>query len=123
MALDWTRWPNFQPWEFECSHTGKCEMNEAFMDRLQRLRERLNMPLVITSGYRDPSHPIEIAKPEPGVHTLGRAVDIAADSQAQYRIMKAAVELGFTGFGFSRTFIHIDDWGESPRPNVWTYKE
>ena len=121
MTLDWKRWPNFQPWEFTCNRTGRCEMNEAFMDRLQRLRDILGFSLVVNSGFRDPTHPVEAAKDRPGIHTLGRAVDIAAGSQKQFKIMKAAVELGFTGFGFARTFIHIDDLDEAPRPNVWTY--
>lgn len=121
MSLDWTRWPNFQEWEFTCSHTGKADMNELFMFKLQRLRDVLGIPLVITSGFRDPTHPVEAAKDAPGVHTLGRAVDIAADGHKKYVILRTAMSLGFTGFGIAKTFIHLDDWDEPPRPNVWTY--
>ena len=45
--------------EFKCSHTGNCLMEKDFMDQLTILRQKVNRPFVITSGYRDPSHPIE----------------------------------------------------------------
>jgi len=31
--LDWSRLPNFTEAEFRCKHTGKCDMDAAFMDR------------------------------------------------------------------------------------------
>ena len=39
-ANNWpeARWPNFAHRELACSETGECEMDEAFMDRLQLLQ-------------------------------------------------------------------------------------
>ena len=72
------RWPNFAHRELACSETGECEMDEAFMGRLQLLRNHYGHALRITSGYRRPAHSIEAAKPAPaGTHAKGRAVDIA----------------------------------------------
>ena len=121
MTLDWSRWPNFSERELKCSHTGACEMVPEFMDRLQALRDALGVPLKINSAYRDPTHPAEARKPQPGIHSMGRAVDIKADGNLAYRILATAPALGFTGIGVDATFIHLDDWDGGPRPNVWTY--
>ena len=56
------RWPNFAHRELACSETGECEMDEAFMDRLQLLRNHYGHALRIASGYRSPAHSIEAAK-------------------------------------------------------------
>lgn len=119
--LDWSRWPNFSEAEMRCKETGRCEMNPAFMDRLQRLRMLVGKPLKVTSGYRDPSHSAERAKPQPGTHAMGRASDIEANGQLQFFIVAQAVGLGFKGIGIAKTFIHLDDWDGAPRPNIWIY--
>jgi len=123
--INWDNYPNFSEAEFKCSHTGKCEMDEAFMDALQTLRTIYDKPMTITSGYRDPTHPIEAKKDKPGAHATGRAADIACDGQAAYDIMQIAFELGFTGIGVSQKgngrFIHLDTIEGGPRPNVWSY--
>ena len=46
------RWPNFSPAEIACRGTGKLLVNEAALDKLQALRERLGTPLIIRSAYR-----------------------------------------------------------------------
>lgn len=43
--------------DFDCQETGENEMSEAFIWKLDHLREICGFPFVITSGYRDPSHP------------------------------------------------------------------
>ena len=53
MIDDWDRYPNFSRDEFECSHTGECDMDAEFMDALQELRDQFG-PMRITSGYRSP---------------------------------------------------------------------
>lgn len=119
--LDWSRWPNFSEDELRCKETGEFDMQPDFLDRLQRLRTLLGQPLTITSGYRSPRNSIERAKPQPGTHAMGRAVDIAADGRLQFRIVGIATGIGFKGLGIAKTFIHLDDWEGGPRPNVWLY--
>lgn len=117
----WERWPNFSEREFRCKETGYCYMDPAFMDKLQELRNRLGEPLIINSGYRHPSHSVERVKAVPGTHTLGLAADIRADGQKAYRILQHAFDLGFTGIGVAKSFVHLDIWTGGPRPNVWIY--
>lgn len=123
--LDWSRWPNFSREEMACKHTGRCKISPDLMDALQGLRSQLGVPLYVTSGYRDPSHPVERAKPVPGTHAQGLAADIACDGALAYRILAAAPACGFTGIGVSQKggerFVHLDIWTGGPRPNVWSY--
>lgn len=119
--MDWSLYPNFSEAELRCKETGEIGMLASFMVRLQRLRTELKEPLAITSGYRSRSHSVERIKSYVGVHTMGRAVDIAADGRLQYRIVALASSLGFLGIGIAKTFIHLDDWDGGPRPNVWIY--
>ncbi len=124
----WTagRWPNFSEAEMRCKHTGQCEMDPDFMDKLQALRSRLDKPLAVTSGYRAASHPVEAAKAEPGAHSRGMAADIECDGRLAFQILALAPQLGFTGIGVSQRsgkgrFVHLDTWTGGPRPNVWSY--
>ena len=55
-------WKNFKLEEFSCKHCGKNEINHKLIDKLQLLRDDLGFPLVISSGYRCPEHPIEAKK-------------------------------------------------------------
>jgi uncharacterized protein YcbK (DUF882 family) len=77
--LDWLRWPNFTEGEFRCRcGCGRADMDPAFMDRLQALRERFGKPLRISSGYRCPDHNARVSSTgRGGPHITGKAVDVA----------------------------------------------
>ena len=122
-------WKYFSEDELKCSHTGKCEMDDDFMLKLTELREAVGKPFVITSAYRDPTHPIEAAKKTPGAHTTGKAVDILMRGEDAYRTIILAAAFGMTGIGVKQhgesRFIHVDSIGgtsERPRPWIWSYK-
>ena len=106
--------------EFACKHTGKNNINESFVRRLDELRAACGFPFVITSGYRDPSHPAEARKSKGGVHTQGIAADIAVSNGVERAtIIRNAIELGFNGIGVAKGFIHVDA-RDLPQV-VWTY--
>ena len=108
--------------EFDCRFTGKNEMDEHFLRLLDQCREECGFPFFITSGYRDKTHPKESAKTTTGKHTLGIAADIACSSaEHQYKILHKAFELGFTGIGIAKTFIHLDT--RMTTPVIWTYND
>ena len=109
-------------------------MDEGFLNLLDDLREACDFPFVITSGYRDPTHPIEARKAHPGAHTYGQAADIRARGDNALLIVQKALELGFTGIGVSQKgphgsrFIHVDNMtteefagGGRNRPWIWSY--
>ena len=97
------------PWLFKCPETGEEGVLPSFVSRLDELRHRCGFPFVISSGYRSPRHPIESAKPSPGMHTRGIAADIVVHSATKRGIiMKNALDLGFTGVGVYKTHMHVD---------------
>ena len=118
----------FKESEFVCSHTGNVAMQQPFLDQLNVLRETYGKPLRITSGYRDPTHPIEAKKKTPGAHTTGQAVDLAVARGDAYNLLVIALNMGFTGMGIAQKgtgrFIHLDTLTTSsthPRPTIWSY--
>lgn len=125
------RWPNFAPSEMACRGDGSLKLDEAFMDRLQKLRETVGFALAVSSGYRSPAYNAKVADSgTDGPHTTGHAVDLLINGARCFTVLQAATQLGFTGIGLSqkgdikRRFIHLDDLPMSitlPRPWCWTY--
>lgn len=123
------KWPNFAYEELCCSHTGELDIDEAFMTKVQNLRDYLQEPLIITSAYRSPTHPVELAKPGNtiGSHVQGCAVDIQCMGRKAHKILTGAVVLGFTGIGVSQSgdydkrFLHLDTMKSESRPTIWSY--
>ena len=117
---DWNAIKYFKKEEFDCQHTGNNGMKLEFLRELEQLREACGFPFIITSGYRDPSHPIEAKKTTPGTHAQGIACDIAVNGGNQrYIIAKEAAKLGFGGIGVAKGFMHVD--GRDTVPVVWVY--
>jgi uncharacterized protein YcbK (DUF882 family) len=127
--MNWDRYkPYFTEAEFKCKHTGKCEMSEDFMAKLYELRHEFGAPMVISSGYRDKTHPGEAGKTAAGAHTMGRACDILISGKDALALLRLALSMGFTGIGIQQKgnsrFIHLDDLPNSKdfiRPTIWSY--
>lgn len=117
--MDWSKYPNFTKEEFDCQETGENEMQPAFMERLQKLREEYGKPMRITSGYRSPNHSIEKRKTQTGTHAQGIACDIYATGADKYRLVKLAFAHGFSGIGVDKNFVHIDI--SKTRYAIWGY--
>lgn len=106
--------------EFNCQHTGENNMEPEFMELVDELRHRCGFPFVITSGYRSITHPIEAKKNVPGKHAQGIAADIKATNGAdRFIIVQQALELGFSGIGVHKNFVHVDTRGS--QPVMWLY--
>lgn len=122
--MDWSKYPNFNESEFRCRHTGKCEMQPEFMQRLQALRVEYGKPMTITSGYRHWTHPTEAKKGHTtGEHTRGLCADIACtDGRARYELITLALKHGFNRIGIAKNFVHLGLGGTGLPPNViWEY--
>lgn len=106
--------------EFNCKHTGKNEMQPEFLELIDKLRDVCGFPFVITSGYRDATHPIEAKKSKPGTHAQGIAADIRVNNgAAAYILQKNAYALGFTGIALGNGFVHVDI--RKTTPVSWRY--
>jgi zinc D-Ala-D-Ala carboxypeptidase len=126
-AVDWP-WNDFTPKEMACRGTGKLMIVPEFMQRLQLVRNTMEIPLIVTSGYRSPEYNTSVGGGYP--HTTGRAVDIQISGKDAHRLIKVATNWGFTGIGvkqkgaYAGRFIHLDDLetdGDTRRPWIWSY--
>ena len=113
------RWKNFSPAEIACRASGSLRINEAALDKLQALRDRMGKPLIVRSAYRSPAHNQAVGGASRSKHLDGAAFDIAMTNHDPVAFEEAASAVGFKGFGFySRSgFMHIDlgparEWGE-----------
>lgn len=123
-------WKFFTFEEFTCKcGCGQNLMHPSFIDKLDLLREDLDFPLVVTSGYRCPKHNNKVSTTGlTGPHTTGRAVDLSVDRARAYKLLDVALALKFTGIGVQQKgavrFIHLDDLlpgANQPRPTIWSY--
>ena len=119
VPADAWRWKNFQPRELACRGTGRLMVDEGALDKLQALRDRLGVPLIVRSAYRSPEHNAAVGGARRSLHMDGIAFDIAMSNHNPSAFEAAARGVGFTGFGFypRSGFMHIDtgparSWGE-----------
>ena len=119
---------NFNRYEFRCFHCATEGIDLAFVVKLQELREVVEHPIYILSGYRCAKHPIEMAKYDinprrtTGTHVLGIASDICCPDLSLSNFAAIIQSSGiFTGVGVDkqRNFVHVDT---KNRQLVWTYK-
>lgn len=101
------------------------KMDPKLLEMLDTLRENYGYPIKLTSTYRSPEHPIEARKLKPGEHAHGAAVDIACvGGEATFKLVKAAIQTGFTRIGISRknNFVHVGiGYPGAPETTIWTY--
>lgn len=117
---------NFSVNEMKCRHSGKCHMDKSFMDTLQKIRNIYGKPMIITSGYRDITHPVEKAKATPGEHAVGMAVDVACFGEDALKLVEIAIQCGIKRIGLNQKgspsgrFVHLGGSSQFPR-GIWTY--
>lgn len=99
---------NFSTRELSCSCCGVNHVEPKALRQLQELRTRIGRPLVLTSAYRCPQHPNERDKTTVGRHAQGIAFDIKCSPREIAQLVSIAYDLGFRGFGYAKSFLHID---------------
>ena len=106
---------HFRRAELACRHIGGCEMNKEFIAVLEDVRRIYDKPMILSSAYRDKTHPAEVKKETTGIHAIGRAIDIlvmGAAVQALLAILCVHEKVGGVGInqrGETGRFIHMDD--------------
>ncbi|WP_396957168.1 D-Ala-D-Ala carboxypeptidase family metallohydrolase [Nitrosomonas sp.] len=96
------------------------------MEKLQAIRTAYGKPMIITSGYRAKTHPVEAAKAVPGEHSLGLAADISVRGADAFALLKVVLAHGIVRIGVKQTgdsrFLHIGmGSGKFPAPMIWSY--
>lgn len=100
---------NFSREEFECPDCGQYEMDEDFIDALQRAREKFGDAIHITSGYRCAKRNKAIGGAEMSLHLTGQAADIyVTDNTMRYRLVEALYASGITRIYVYAGHVHAD---------------
>ena len=98
------------------------KMDAKLLMMLDRIRDIVGEPLIITSGYRSESWNAKVGGVEGSSHTKGLAVDIAVrNSRMRFKVINAIQEVGITRIGIADNFIHIDIDPDKHKNVIWTY--
>lgn len=101
--------PNFLLREFECrdgSH--QVVLHRELLERLQALRDTLGRPVIINSGYRNPTHNAAVGGSPDSYHLRGMAADIRVPGLSPAELAAAARQAGFRGVITYANFVHVD---------------
>ena len=88
---------------------------------LQVLRDKVNKPISITSGYRSPEHNAKVKGAKNSQHIKGTAADIKVKGMTPKEValvIEGLIEQGKIkegGIGIYRTWVHYDIRGKKAR--------
>lgn len=100
---------NFKLREFQCKDGNyEVRLDSQLLEKLQALRDRIDRPIIINSGYRTKSYNKLVGGSPNSQHLLGRAADISVATMNPREIAIIAEEIGFGGIGVYNTFVHVD---------------
>jgi len=100
---------NFYLSEFEC-HDGDhlVKLDERLLLLLQNLRDSLDHPIRILSGFRTVAHNRSVGGSPNSQHLHGKAADIQIENLTPQEVFIHACKSGFDGVGLYDTFVHVD---------------
>lgn len=112
----------FKKEEFSCPHCGENEIDETFLQLLDKARELAGVPFVINSGYRCQEHNEDVGGLPNSSHLFGVAADIkCVNSADRFTIVDALIRAGFVRIGVADSFIHVDLDYVKPQCVMWVY--
>ena len=98
------------------------DMNQEFMDKLDKARESAGIPFVLNSAFRSPAWEKAHGRTGTGAHPHRCAVDIRCHSyQNRFIIIVALLRVGFRRIGIGKTYIHVDDDTTKTQDVIWDY--
>lgn len=99
--------------EFACKGEGCCggsspHPHPDLLKGLDKLRDMIGKPILITSGFRCNIHNYKIGGAVASFHRLGMAVDIQCDHDVFYLFVKCQTIPEFKGIGVYNSWVHVD---------------
>jgi len=91
----------------------------ALVDRLQRIRDAIRMPIRITSGYRCKIYNAQVGGETDSAHLTGEAVDVLMPSNEYRAIFIEQMVRWFSRYGIYDRHIHMDISATMPSPRCW----
>jgi uncharacterized protein YcbK (DUF882 family) len=116
---------HFKLSEFACKcsrcagklNCGPTSISPKLLEVLNKIREKINLPIIVNSGYRCPEHNKEIGGEANSQHMKGTAADIRWAGMNTTQAAKIAEECGADGIGTYDSFVHVDVRGYRARWN------
>ena len=100
---------NFMLRELECKDgSHQVAVKAELIEKLQRLRDLIGQPVIVTSGYRNPSHNAAVGGAAQSRHLTGEAADIRVPELHPDEVAQIATDVGFNGVGIYSSFTHVD---------------
>jgi len=110
---------NFDDSEFFCPCCGRVIISPSLILKLQVLRDTINKPVHITSGYRCTTYNNKIGGAANSPHLTGMAADIRVEGISILELAEICVEIGFKRVGIYPNHVHVDMI--DPHPSLFWY--
>lgn len=114
---------NFYRSEFACKcGCGEDTISLTLVNQLQRARDLLGVPMIITSGCRCEKWNEKEGGSSTSAHLDGSASDISVESsENRYLLVCALLNAGFQRIGMGEGFLHVDIDYTRPSPSMFLY--
>lgn len=112
---------HFDSTEFACKcgcggMNGGADVDPRLVEVLERMRQALEVPLILSCGYRCPAHNYEVGGVSNSQHIYGKAADVQKpDGVSLARLARAAELAGADGIGVYDWGVHVDVRGYAAR--------
>jgi len=108
--------------EFKCPCCYRKNMDPGTLVAFDMVRDRAKVPMVVNSGFRCSAHNARLDGNPNSAHLRGLAADFhVPTSTIRYRILEAALTIGFNRIGIGDNFIHLDFDRTLPMCVAWCY--
>ena len=117
--------PESDPHLFKCPcNRPECDApkpTEALLDALDRIRDYVDRPVIVTSGVRCEERNTSVGGEADSEHLTGRAADIYTPTSAEmYAIVEACYVIRVARIGVYRDkHVHIDVSASKPQHVMW----
>ena len=102
--------PHFNLSEFACPCCKLVMLHPKLLAKLVELRNILERPVYITSGYRCSGYNRKVGGVPNSYHLIGLAADIKVKDINLIELLEVCENIGFGGIGFyeKKNFLHLD---------------
>lgn len=125
--MTWSDIKHFKPSEFDSPDapgSGLMNMDLKFVNILDKIREKVGVPLKINSGYRTAAHNKAVGGVGSSAHRRGTGADIHTGGwDLTFKVVDAARFFGIKRIGIPKNgnYVHLDTDGTLPSPRYWFY--
>ena len=109
---------NFSEWEFRCKCCQSGHAKKILVQKLQKLRDRIGIPISVASGFRCAFHNREVGGADTSAHMDGLAADITCKDM--FVLLRAAIK-EFDRVGIAKNYIHVDIDENKSQFVYWLY--